>query len=104
MLGWLNLGSLILGLIAWFLPVINLIRYEKHDYKSCIALSIMSLSACAISLCFQNVNNYFVVTTEDWTALMDTAGALALIASVLLIVTIILNAITFIVYRGRTAE
>lgn len=100
----LNLGSLVLGLIAWLLPVVNLMRYKKPDHKNWAVLSIMSISACAISLCFQIINNYHLVKIEDWTALMDITGSLAVIASVLLIVTIILNAITLIVYRDRIAK
>lgn len=40
----LNLGSLVLGLIAWILPVVNLMRYEKHDHRNWVTLSIMSFS------------------------------------------------------------
>lgn len=100
----LNIGSLVLGLIAWLLPVVNLMQYKKPDHKNWVVLSIMSISACAISLCFQIINNSHLVKIEDWTALMDITGSLAVIASVLLIVTIILNAITLIVYRDRIAK
>jgi hypothetical protein len=50
MFGLLNLGSLVLGLIAWILPVANLMRYGKRDHRAWIVPSIMSISACAISL------------------------------------------------------
>lgn len=101
MIGWLNVGSLVLGLIAWILPVVNLMRYKKHDDRNWIVLSVMSISACAISLSFQIFYNYHLVKIEDWSALMDTTGAVAFVSSVLLTVTIILNAITLIVYRDR---
>lgn len=104
MFGLLNLGSLILGLIAWILPVINLMQHEKNSHRNWVAFSIVSISACAISLCFQIFYNYHLVKIADWSALMDTAGATALVAGVLLIGTIILNAITLIVYRYRTAK
>ena len=32
MIGLLNLGSLVLGLIAWILPIVTYIRYKKHDH------------------------------------------------------------------------
>ncbi|NOU86209.1 hypothetical protein BC351_12280 [Paenibacillus ferrarius] len=102
--GLLNLGSLVLGLIAWILPVVNLMRYGKHDHRHWVTLSIMSISACAISLCFQIFYSYHLVKSEEWYALMDTTGAVASVAAVLLIVTIILNAITLIIYRDRTAK
>ncbi|KKO53455.1 hypothetical protein [Paenibacillus sp. DMB20] len=101
MISLLNLGSLVLGLIAWILPVVNLVRYEKHEHRSWGILSIMSISACAISLCLQIFYNYHLVKIEDWAALLDTTGAVAFVAAVLLIVTIILNAITLIIYRDR---
>lgn len=31
---WLNVGSLVLGLIAWTLPVVNLMRYKNHNHKN----------------------------------------------------------------------
>jgi hypothetical protein len=64
----------------------------------------MSISACAISLYFQIYYGYILVKVEDWSALMDTQGAVAFVSAVLLIVTIILNTITLVVYRGRTAK
>ncbi len=104
MIGLLNLGSLVLGLIALILPVVNLMRYKKHSHRNWVSLSIMSISACAISLCFQIFYNYHLVKIEDWSALMDITGAVVYVAATLFIVTIILNAITLIVYRDRTAN
>ncbi|WP_099157097.1 hypothetical protein [Virgibacillus ndiopensis] len=104
MIGLLNLGSLVLGLIAWILPAINLMRFEKQKYRNWAALSIMSISACAISLCLQIFYNYHLVKIADWSALMDITGAVVFIAAVLLTVTIILNVITLIIYRNRTAK
>ncbi len=104
MIGLLNLGSLLLGLAAWILPVVNLMRFKNHNHRNWVALSITSISACAVSLCFQIFYNYHLVKIEDWSALMDTMGALVFVAATLLIVTIILNAITLIVYRDRIAK
>jgi len=100
----LNLFSLVLGLVAWILPIVNLMRYKQHDHKNWVAFSIISISACAISLCLQIFYNYHLVKMEDWSALMDTTGAVAFVSVVLLIVTILLNAFTLIVYRDRTLK
>jgi len=102
MIVWLNLGSLVLGLIAWILPVVNLLRYGKHDHRNWTTLSITSISACAISLCFQIFEINHRVKVEDWSALMDTMNAVAFVSATLLVVTIILNVITLIVYRDRS--
>ncbi|MCK1993726.1 hypothetical protein GW626_09370 [Peribacillus muralis] len=104
MTGLLNLGSLVLGLLAWILPVVNLMRYKNHEINNWVALSFMSISACAISLCFQILYNYHLVRIEDWNAIMDTMYAVAFAATVLLIVTIILNAITLFLYHDRIAK
>jgi biotin transporter BioY len=102
--GWLNIGSLMLGLIAWILPVVNLLRDKKREKKKWIRLSLISVSTCAISICFQIFYIYYLVKIEDWSALMDTIGAMAFASAVLIIVTIILNAFTIILYRERTAK
>lgn len=102
MIDLLNPISFILGLIAWILPIVNIMRYQKNDYRSWVLFSLMSISACALSLCFQIINIYDLVRIGDLSALMDTIGAVAIAASVLFIVTIILNAITLMVYRART--
>ena len=48
--GWLNIGSLLLGLISWLFPIINIIRYKSGNQKNWNTLSILSMSACVISL------------------------------------------------------
>ncbi len=101
---WLNVGSLVLGLIAWIIPVINLTRDKKQVNQNWVILSIISISACAISLCFQIIYTYHKVTVEDWGALMDTMYAVAFVSVVLLVVTIILNTITLNVYCGKTQK
>lgn len=104
MISFLMLGSLVLGLIAWIFPVINLMQFKKHENRNWAVLSILSISACAISLYFQIFYNDHLVKIGDWTALMDTTGASTLLSTVLLVVTIILNAITLIIYRYRTVS
>ena len=95
MIGLLNPGSLMLGLLAWTIPLVNLFLYRKNH----VTLSIMSMGACAISLCFQIFYHSHLVAVGDWSAIMDTTGTMAFISGVLLIGTIVLNAITLIVYR-----
>ena len=100
----LNIGSLVLGLIAWMLPVVNLMRYKGREHNNWIALSIMSISACAISLYFQIINSNYLVKIGDWSALMDTMGAVVFASAILLAVTIILNVMTLILYRAKIAK
>lgn len=104
MFGLLNIGSLLLGLIAWILPIVNLTRDKKQENKNWVILSTISISACSISLCFQIFYTYHKVTVEDWGALLDTMYTITFVSTALIIVTIVLNVITLIVYRGRTAN
>lgn len=101
---YLNLGSLLFGLIAWILPIINLMRYQKRGNRNWIALSMMSFSACSLSLCLQIAELNQRVQIGDWTGLMDTTSTLVVVAAILLVVTIVLNAVTLIVYRAKTVE
>ena len=101
-IAWLNFGSLVLGLIAFILPLINVARYEKLS-KHWVTLSIVSLSACSISLFLQIYSFYERVKANDWAALMDTMDVIASVPAILLIVTIILNAITLFMYRNKVA-
>jgi len=101
---WLNLGSLVLGLVAWTLPVVNLMQHNKADHRNWVAFSIASVSACAISLCMQIFYTSHLVKIEDWSALMDTTHALVLVATIFLVVTLILNAITLVVYNKKTSK
>jgi hypothetical protein len=80
---WLNLGSLLLGLIAWMLTFINLARGKKSNNPRWAMLYIISLSAWSVSLCFQILYIYHKVTVEDWTALLDTLYAAAFASEIL---------------------
>jgi len=97
----LNLASLILGLIAWILPVMNLARRNKAENKSWIVFAVSSISACAISLFFQIVYQNHLVNIEDWPAIMDTTHGLVVVSSVLLAMTILLNMITLVKYMRK---
>ncbi|AIF42873.1 hypothetical protein [Virgibacillus sp. SK37] len=96
MMGLLNVGSLILGIVAWVLPVISLLSYDKTKVKKRLVFSILSITACALALCFQLIYNYHLVKIQDWAALLDTTGAVVFASVVLLSITVLLNAIVYI--------
>lgn len=102
MMGLLNIGSLVLGLIAWILPAANLMRNNRENQGNRLIIGLVSMSACVISLLFQIIYNYHLVKVEDWSALMDTTRGVVVAATVLILVTIILNAINLTVYRKRS--
>ena len=100
-MGLFNLGSFVLGLIAWILPVVNLIKFKKGVSGNWNSLSMISVAACAISLYFQIIYSNYLAKIQDWSAIMDTSGGMVLATSVLLGVTLLLNIVTLILYRGR---
>jgi len=99
--GWLNIGSLIFGLIAWILPVVNLTQHRKSGSRSWSVFSVASAVSCAVSLYMQILYTDHLVQVEDWSALLDTSHAVAWLSAVLLIVTIVLNVATLAVYRRK---
>lgn len=96
---WLNVGSLLLGLIAWILPLINLANGKKSGYS--VKLSLFSISACATALFFQIYYQYHLVEIEDWAAIMDTTGGVLFVSAILLIGTLLLNTISYIRYHSK---
>ncbi|MFC0523691.1 hypothetical protein ACFFGV_08840 [Pontibacillus salicampi] len=100
MMGYVNISSLILGLIAWILPVYAMM---SHQNKRAM-LSIVSISLCGVSLFLQLVHQYYLVRLEDWGALADTIGAVVFAAAALLLITIALNVVSFKKGRPHSVE
>ncbi|MDO5063350.1 MAG: hypothetical protein Q4D77_09235 [Peptostreptococcaceae bacterium] len=94
----LNIGSFLLGLISWFFAFRNLSNKKPKDHASRIAHPIISLSSCVLALYFQMLYNWHLATIQDWTAIEDTAGGVLIYALVLVFVTVMLNALSFIRY------
>ena len=104
MIGYLNLGSLLLGLIAWILPIVNLVNHNRSEQKKWYILSLSSLCACIVSLLMQIFYTNYLIRIEDWSALMDTNNAVVLASTVLFLVALILNIITLFVHETFLPE
>lgn len=89
-MGWLIIGSLVLGIVAWILPLLNLSRAQAN-VKRWITYSFLSFICCGMAILFQLIVQNLFVEIEDFTALMDITGTSVLAASVLFLVTIVLN-------------
>ena len=96
--GLLNFGSLLLGLLAWILPLIGLAKCKTNG-----VFILTSVSACAISLFMQILYTNYLIGIEDWSALMDTSRAVMLASSILVVVTIALNLIMLLVGRIKSS-
>ena len=92
MVSFLMLGSLILGLISWILPILSITK----DNKNWATYSIISMSSCSIALVFQILYSNHMVKIEDLAALMDTSGTSAMLSVILLVITLILNILSLI--------
>lgn len=92
---WFNLGSLLLGLTAWGLGLaawaMSLLRLGGRGRSWGEVLSLGSFSACAAALCLQFFEICRRVELHDFSALMDTSEALAKVAVVLVVITLLLN-------------
>ena len=93
---YLNLGSFLLGVIAWFLPIIGLARRNKAKNHNWIIYSVSSISACALSLLLQIYYQTHLANIEDWSAISDTLHGVAVISSLLLAITLVLNTILLV--------
>ena len=82
-----NLGSVIVGLAAWIVPVVGINRKKRNPHR----LSVISFSLCAIALLLQLTEIKHRVMVGDWSALMDTVPAIRGAAAVLVLVTILIN-------------
>ena len=96
-----NITSVLLGLVAWILPVINIMLVRRKKSWNWGTLATLSLGACATSLWLLNYYTYHKVNIEDLAAVLDTTGAIMQVTAVLLTGTLVLNLVTYIVSRKK---
>lgn len=84
-----NIGSLILGLVAWAIPLFAI--GKKYRFALCC---IGSLSCCVVSLLLQLLEVKRRVLLSDWSALMDTMNAVVLAAVVMICGVIVMNLVS----------
>ena len=89
---WFNWGSLLLGLTAWILPIIGLIKKQHKQ-----ALTLGSFAACTLSLLLQICNVLHRVNSGDFSTLNDTMWFVLLAAAVLVTGTAVVHLITWAV-------
>lgn len=91
MTAFFNLGSLILGLAAWGLPLLAIGKKDRFGI-CCIG----SFGCCILSLLLQLFEVKNRVNLEDWSALMDTIHAVTLAAVVMIVVMVACNLIVLL--------
>ncbi|QIK52424.1 hypothetical protein G7058_10435 [Jeotgalibaca porci] len=101
--GWLNMSSLVFGLIAWIIPIFNIIRHKKRGNNHSIP-TLLSMGSCAIALWSQLSYNIYLIEINDYPALLDTVGTLNWVAAILIFTTIILNVISITLNRNVVSD
>lgn len=96
MYGMLNLGSILLGLAAWVLPVAAMVSRQRPAL-----LAAASFSLCSLSLLLQICYTQYLVALRDWSAMEDTHYAVVSAAAVLLSVTAVLNLAAWLSFRRK---
>ncbi len=99
-----NIASILLGLVAWILPVINIMLVRRKKCWNWGTLAVLSLGSCATSIWLLNYYTYHKVNIEDWAAVLDTTSAIMQVTAVLLTGTLVLNLVTYIVSRKKLSK
>ncbi len=92
-----SLGSLLLGIAAWAIPMIAVKLHRKG--RPFASFSIYSFTLCTIALMLQLFEIRHRAAIEDFSAIMDTIGTVSVAALLLVIGTVALNAVGFAFYR-----
>lgn len=86
-----NMGSIILGTVAWLIPLFAISQFQKgYEPKNYI---IYSFTACCIALVFQLFEIRRYVIMQDISGIMDTVGAVSVVSIILVVITFLLNSI-----------
>ncbi|MEG0239731.1 hypothetical protein [Anaerorhabdus sp.] len=93
--GLLNVGSIVLGLIAIFCPLFILINRSRMKKESIQILINVSLLATLFSIVFVQLSTNYEVNSNDWSALMDTSNAITTICVLLTVVVVFLNILVY---------
>ena len=78
--------SLSLGLVSWVLPITCLFIKKRREFLTC-----GSLLCVVFSLYFQLREIMRLTNKGDWSAIEDTIHAVVFAATVLIVVTLVLN-------------
>ncbi|MEG1176002.1 MAG: hypothetical protein RSD62_05060 [Ruthenibacterium sp.] len=78
--GWLNLGSIVLGLLAFAAPLISIALVVNDRWAAGLICPHIGLFSALLSLLFQILYQLHLTDIQDWGAMLDTSGALRFVA------------------------
>ena len=99
--GWLNLGSIALGLAGWAVPWLTFVKGSRAGLVGRGLWHIVSLGCCALALWFQICYQWHLVEIHDCAAILDTTDALVKVSGFLLFTTIGDNLAALVLAKGR---
>ena len=98
--GWLNLGSVALGLAGWIAPWLAFAGRGRSGPGRRGLWHIVSLACCALALWFQICYQWHLVEIHDCAAILDTTDALVKVSGFLLFTTIGDNLAALVLAKG----
>ena len=99
MSAWLSTGSLFFGFAAWGIPVVEINLHQKA--QGIRNYSLYSFTLCAIAVVLQLFEIKHRVALGDFSSIMDTIGATTVAAVILVVVTVMLNAICIVLSKEK---
>lgn len=95
--------SLLLGLLAWLLPMLALTQHallKRWLGKYWVSLTLfVSMTACTLAIWFELYAQYKRLLSKDYSAMLDIFPSSVKFGLFLTIVTVILNVL--LLYRSR---
>ncbi len=90
---WLLIGSIVLGLFAWALPLLSIGKFRKNKDVLGTYMVYSSFICAVLSLLLVITYRNYLIRIEDWSALMDTIGGFQFASVILATVTGVLNSV-----------
>ncbi len=102
--GWLNFFSILLGIVAWALPLVSLFKRIRSSGFAGVVFCVLSLCTCSGSLYFQLLAVNMRLNLSDIAGLKDTFSAVLAACVILLAITAALNLIALIVHLVKRKQ
>ena len=99
--GMLNLGSIVLGLAGWILPILHVSQLSKKRRGLGRYAHILSMGACCLAIWLQICYDEHLVNIEDWSALIDVVPYWSGSLTGFCVLMLALNAIAMLKYQTR---
>lgn len=94
-----SIGSILLGLVAWWIPYAA--RGKVRNFGGLSKYVLLSFCCCVGALFLQFLEIRYRVQIRDFSGLMDTIGAIVVAAVVLIMGTFGMNGVVYLYVREK---